>query len=56
MIEVVFFVIGLMLGDRTARRRGGNVADRAQYALVFGILAVLAALVVNVIVVRIDGV
>ncbi|HUF86794.1 MAG TPA: hypothetical protein VMM59_05370 [Thermohalobaculum sp.] len=40
------FILGCLLGWVRAARRGGNLADRAQYALAHGIPIALATLAV----------
>lgn len=42
------FILGCMLGWYRAGRRGGNLADRVQYALAHGIPIALATLAVLV--------
>lgn len=49
MIVIAGAVIGAFIGDRRARARGGNAADRAQYAVVYGIVLGLVGLFVTLI-------
>ncbi len=44
MIIVAAFLLGSAVGWVRARRRGGTVADRVQFALAHGIPAALACL------------
>lgn len=41
MLYLLAFIIGLGLGAYTAGKKGGNTADKIQYGLVFGMLAML---------------
>jgi len=41
MLYLIAFIIGLGLGWITAGKRGGNTADKLQYGVVFGLLAML---------------
>jgi uncharacterized membrane-anchored protein YhcB (DUF1043 family) len=52
MIVIVSLVAGLFWGWLTARRRGGTVFDRVQYALVYAILAGLAGLAATIMIAR----
>ncbi|HRO11501.1 hypothetical protein [Amaricoccus sp.] len=49
MLIVAAFVLGAFLGWRRAARRGGDRADRLQYAAGHGIALALAALVLVVV-------
>lgn len=49
MMVLIGLVVGAFLGWHTARRRGGNRADRAQYAAVFAIIFALLGLVATVV-------
>jgi hypothetical protein len=44
MIVLAGLVLGAVWGGLTARRRGGNRLDIAQYATVWGIIGALAGL------------
>jgi hypothetical protein len=52
LIAIVLFVIGAVIGWRRAARRGGNTADKLQYALAHGIPAFLIGVIVTVILLR----
>lgn len=52
MIVAVLFVAGLVLGWTRAARRGGNTADRVQFALAHGIPAALVGIIGSVLVWR----
>ncbi|MEO1733941.1 MAG: apolipoprotein acyltransferase [Pseudomonadota bacterium] len=52
MIVIACGAIGVVLGWYTARKRGGNRWDMAQYAAGYGIAFVLLGLVVTVLVHR----
>lgn len=52
MIVLAGLLLGIFWGIRTARARGGNRLDMAQYAAVFGILFALAGLFVTIAVER----
>ena len=45
MLYLIAFIIGLALGWFTAGKRGGNTADKLQYGVVFGMLAMLLLLI-----------
>ena len=45
MLYLIAFLIGLVLGWFTAGKRGGNIADKLQYGVVFGMLAMLLLLI-----------
>ena len=44
MIVIFAFLLGAFLGYRTAKRRGGNRLDMAQYAAVYAIVFTLVGL------------
>lgn len=44
MLYIASFVVGLGLGWFTAGKRGGNTADKLQYGLVFGLIAMVLTL------------
>lgn len=48
MIYIVFAILGAIIGGLTARKRGGNRADIAQYAAGYGIAFALLGLVLTV--------
>jgi hypothetical protein len=52
MIVIGAALIGAVLGGLKAKKRGGAVADIAQYAAVFGLLFALAGLIVTIIISR----
>jgi hypothetical protein len=52
MIVIVGLVGGLVWGWLTARRRGGTVFDRVQYALVYSILFGIVGLLLTIIIAR----
>ncbi|WP_340107477.1 hypothetical protein [Pikeienuella sp. HZG-20] len=52
MLALISFVGGLIFGWSRARRRGGGIADRAQYAIGHGILFGLIGLAVAILIVR----
>jgi len=45
MPYLIAFLIGLALGWFTAGKKGGNTADKLQYGVVFGLLAMLLLLI-----------
>jgi len=45
MVSLIAFVIGLVYGGWRAKRRGGNWMDMVQYALVFGLIALVISLI-----------
>ncbi|KIN60875.1 hypothetical protein Z945_1857 [Sulfitobacter noctilucae] len=48
MIYTVLGIIGAIIGGLTARKRGGNRMDIAQYAASFGIAFALLGVVITV--------
>lgn len=52
MIVLAGLVAGALTGGFTARRRGGNSADMAQYAAGFGIAFALVGLVATIVIDR----
>lgn len=48
MIVIAALVIGAILGWRRAGRLGGGTKDRAQYAAVFGLIALLLGLFLTI--------
>lgn len=48
MIIYVLGIIGVLIGGLTARKRGGNRLDIAQYAAGFGIAFMLIGLILTV--------
>jgi hypothetical protein len=48
MIVLAGLVLGAVWGGQTARRRGGNRLDIAQYATVWGIIGALVGLFVTI--------
>lgn len=52
MIIYVLGIIGVLLGALTARKRGGNRLDIAQYAAGFGIAFMLIGLILTVMIDR----
>ncbi len=45
MLYLIAFIIGLALGWFTAAKKGGNLADKLQYGVIFGMLAMLLLMV-----------
>jgi len=56
MLGLIAFVVGALFGAFLARRRDGNRLDIAQYALVFGLIAFVLALLAAVVLARFAGV
>ncbi|MBY8976935.1 hypothetical protein KHP62_14045 [Rhodobacteraceae bacterium NNCM2] len=54
MIVLIAFLAGAALGWYRAAKRGGALADRLQYALAHGIALALAALVLVIILARMN--
>ena len=52
MIVIAALVIGAVLGWRRATALGGNTRDRAQYAVAFGLIFLLAGLFVTILIDR----
>ena len=52
LLGLILFIIAAVIGWMRAARRGGTLADRAQYALAHGIPAFLVGLVAVVIATR----
>ncbi len=52
MDVVIVAVIGALVGGVTAKKRGGNGKDMAQYGAVFAILFALLGLILSVIYTR----
>ena len=52
MIVIAALVIGAVLGWRRATALGGNNRDRAQYAVAFGLIFLLAGLFVTILIDR----
>ena len=52
MIVIGAALIGAVLGGFTAKKRGGAVADIAQYAASFGIIFMLVGLLATIIIHR----
>lgn len=48
MLIIAFALIGILLGIRSASRRGGNLKDKCLYAAVFGIVMALVGLFVTI--------
>tara|TARA_R110002094_G_scaffold2502_7_gene10150 strand:- start:3229 stop:3402 length:174 start_codon:yes stop_codon:yes gene_type:complete len=48
MIVYVLGILGVVIGGLTARKRGGNKLDIAQYAAGFGIAFMLVGLILTV--------
>jgi len=48
MIVLAGLVAGALIGALTARRRGGNRLDMAQYGAVWGIIGALAGLFLTI--------
>ncbi|MBC7147260.1 MAG: hypothetical protein H5U24_17945 [Thioclava marina] len=53
MYVLAGIVIGLLLGDWRARKRGGNALDRAQYAAVHAIALGMVGIFITILVNRI---
>ena len=49
MPYLVTFIIGFALGWLKAAKRGGNTADKVQYGVVFGMIAMVLTLIALVI-------
>jgi hypothetical protein len=49
MLVAIAFLAGCAVGWMRAARRGGNLADRLQYAVAHGVPAALAVIVVYVV-------
>ena len=49
MIYIPAAIVGAVLGAYTARKRGGNTLDMAQYAAGYGIVFALLGLLVTII-------
>lgn len=49
MIVIVLGLLGVFIGVRTAKKRGGNRKDMAQYAAGYGIAFVLLGMILTVI-------
>ena len=52
MIVIIAALIGAIWGGWMAKRRGGNRKDIAQYAVVMAVALTLAAMIIQVILVR----
>ena len=52
MIIIIAALIGAVWGGWMAKRRGGNRKDIAQYAVVMAVVLTLAAMIVEVVLVR----
>lgn len=52
MIVIVLAVIGLLLGYRTAAKRGGNRLDKLQYTAGYGIAFTLIGVIITVVIER----
>ncbi|WP_372603568.1 apolipoprotein acyltransferase [Actibacterium sp.] len=52
MIVIAGFIIGALWGGLTAKRRGGKVADVAQYAIAFALAFALLGLLVTIVIER----
>lgn len=48
MLIIAGAVIGALIGDRRAAKRGGSLADRAQFAAVHGIGLALIGLIATI--------
>lgn len=48
MLIIAGALIGAVIGDRRAAKRGGSLADRVQYAAVHAILLALVGLVATI--------
>jgi UPF0716 family protein affecting phage T7 exclusion len=48
VVALILFAIFAMIGWRRAERRGGNTADKLQYAMAHGIPAFLVGMVLMV--------
>ena len=55
MIYIILGIVGAVMGGTTARKRGGNRKDMAQYAAVFAIILTLGVLILSLIVSRLIG-
>lgn len=49
MIVIVLGLLGVFIGVRTAKKRGGNRKDMAQYGAGYGIAFVLLGMILTVI-------
>ncbi len=55
MIVIAGFVIGVLLGLRAARKRGGNRLDMLQYGAVHGLIFALLGLFLAILIDRLTG-
>ncbi len=55
MIVIAGFVIGVLLGLRAARKRGGNRLDMLQYGFVHGLIFALLGLLATILAARLSG-
>lgn len=53
MLVTISILVGALIGVLYARKRGGNKLDMAQHAAVFGLIFGIAALFVNVAMIRV---
>ncbi|MCH2248855.1 MAG: apolipoprotein acyltransferase [Cognatishimia sp.] len=52
MIVIVLAVIGLLLGFRTASKRGGNRLDKLQYTAGYGIAFTILGVILTIVIER----
>ena len=52
MIVIIALVAGIVLGAISAKKRGGNRLDMAQYATVYGIIFALLGFVATIVIHR----
>jgi uncharacterized membrane protein YfcA len=55
MIVIIGAILGALLGATTAKRRKGNTADIAQYAVVYAIGLALLGLALTIIIEKLAG-
>ncbi len=55
MLYLIAFILGLGLGWYTAGKKGGNIPDKLQYGVVFGLLAMLLLLITAMVLATVLG-
>jgi len=55
MIVIAFAIFGALLGYGAARRRQGNGKDKAQYAIAYGLVFIVAGVLLTVLIDRLAG-
>ncbi len=51
---IVIIILGSFLGYYLAKKKNGKFLDKIQYASVFGIIFLLIAIVLQIIIIRLD--